>query len=939
MDNEKALLEAHLLAVIHQFLTEMDAHRATRLLTVDASLERDLGIDSLAKVELIHRIEQQFDVQIAAQVLAEANHVNDLITAVAEATPTRAWASREISAPVAASHIDPTSVSTLTEVLTLYASNEPDRPHVYFQDEQGDEITITYGELFQQATRIAQSFAALGINQGETIAIMLPSCPQFFYVFMGVLLCGAVPVPIYPPFRPDQIEEYAKREALILSNAEVRLLITFERAEILSKLLKNFIPSLKAVFTFDALAQYQSDVKPITIHADDSALIQYTSGSTGAPKGVLLNHHNLITNLRAGAEAINLQTTDVMVTWLPLYHDMGLIGTWLGSMYHGIPVVSMSPLTFLSRPERWLWAIHYHRATISAGPNFAYELCLRRIADKEIEGLDLSSWRVAFNGAEAIYPETLREFSKRFKRYGFRNESIYPVYGLAESTVALVFPPIERGPVFDVVQRELFERKNIAKPAESGDSNGLEFVAVGQAIPGHNIQIVDPDNQPLTERHVGHIQFQGPSSMQGYYRNPEATQAVYHQGWWDTGDLGYQAGGDLFITGRVKDVIIKAGRNLYPAEVEEIVGQLDGVRTGCVAAFGVSDAQAGTEKFIVVAETRATDTRQKDLIHHDITEQVAIKIGVPADLVILVPARTIPKTSSGKLRRSSCKQDYLDGKMGRHGAPTWLQLVKLTCGSAWKMLRKWCGRVGRLSYSLYAGTLIFTTILMLCGVNFLLSPVKARKLTKLWTRLMLRCVFCPVKIIYEQTASQDNKSTNPVIYVANHASYVDSFLLIAILPSDTLFIGKKELLNAPILKTFIKQLGYMTVDRFDVSQSVADSNTIIDTVEAGNSIMIFPEGTFTYASGLRPFKLGAFKTAMETSTALCPIALQGTRKILRAGQSLPRPAKITVTIGEAIVPQANNWQEVTRLRNEVRAFIAKHCGEKTLALVRAGMDT
>ena len=252
---------------------------------------------------------------------------------------------------------------------------------------------------------------------------------------------------------------------------------------------------------------------------------------------------------------------------------MGLIGAWLGSLYFGVPATILSPLFFLNRPERWLWAIHYYRGTISAGPNFAYELCARRISDETIQGLDLSSWRLALNGAENVYAKTLTRFTKKFAAYGFKPEALFPVYGLAESTVALSFPPLGRVPRIDKVIRETVENERHAVPATTTTKNWLEFVSCGKAIPGHALRIVDDNDQLLPERSVGNVQFQGPSSMQGYYRNPQETQAVHHQGWWDTGDLGYSADGELFITGRKKDIIIKAGRNLHAPELEDLTAE------------------------------------------------------------------------------------------------------------------------------------------------------------------------------------------------------------------------------------------------------------------------------------------------------------------------------------------------------------------------------
>ena len=293
----------------------------------------------------------------------------------------------------------------------------------------------------------------------------------------------------------------------------------------------------------------------------------------------------------------------MFLSWLPLYHDMGLIGAWLGSLYFAMPLVLMPPTAFLGRPSRWLTRLHEHRATISGAPNFAYEMCVSRVRDEQIAGIDLSSWRLAFNGAEPVSPNAVRRFTERFAKYGFRPQAMAPAYGLAEAGVCLTVPPLDRGPLFERVERDAYQRRGEALPAQPDDASALEFISSGQALPGYQLRIADDSGRELPDRREGRVEFRGPSATRGYMRNPEATARLFHGDWLDTGDLGYVVGGDLFITSRVKDLIKRAGRNIYPYEVEETVGNLPGVRKGCVAAFGSSDAVARTEKLVVVAET------------------------------------------------------------------------------------------------------------------------------------------------------------------------------------------------------------------------------------------------------------------------------------------------------------------------------------------------
>jgi len=923
MNKVRRYIASQVLEITRDFLRELASPWAYRSVSLDASLEQDLGIDSLKRAELLHRVELTFQIQFSDALILNINTLKDIVIAVQEAEPSRLIPSREFAPILKEADFDPSSVSTLTEVLMGYGEKEPNRPHIYLQDEHGFEQVIQYGELLEGAMKIAHSLHERGFEKGDTVAILLPTSADFFYAFFGILLAGGVPVPIYPPINRDQIEEYAKREVIILRNAGARILITFHRAEGLSKLLQAFIPSLVEVTTVDVLIKSEPEKLGVSFKGEDSALIQYTSGSTGDPKGVLLNHNNLLGNIRAYGEAMAVTPKDRIVSWLPLYHDMGLIGAWLGSLYHGVPITILSPLAFLARPERWLWSIHYHHATLSAAPNFAYELCTNKISDEAIEGLNLSSWRLALNGAEAIYPKTIRRFIKRFSAYGFKKESLFPAYGLAECSVALACSPIPREPVFDKVDREVFDREGIAKPVSIDAKSYREFVSCGVALPGHEIRIVDESDRLVGECRVGHLQFRGPSRMQGYYRNPIATEAVLHDDWCDTGDLAYLANGELYITGRKKDIIIKAGRNLYPEEIEEITSHATGIRKGCVIAFGTRDSQRGTEKLIIVAETHKPTSYTLHEIRDDVIKKVTVHLGISPDEVILIPARSIPKTSSGKLRRSTCKENYLNGKMVHHKTPVWFQISRLFFRSALKRIKAWFAFSARLIYTLYLW-LLFALVIPVTWLFVVLFPRKiAAKSTQLSLRLLVYLSGWRAKI---KGLKNLNKNKSFVV-VANHASYIDVLVLIAFLPASFVYVGKKELLDYSLLRSFMKKLRYLTVDRMDFSKSSSDIENMHEALRDGYSIVIFAEGLLTSSPGLRPFKSGAFKLAVETDTPVCPVAIKGTRSILRDPHWLLKLGRVSIHVGEPIYPQAKNWGEISRLAEISRNEIAKHCGE------------
>ena len=682
-----------LLHLLEELASELHPRRqAARPVELSSSLERDLGIDSLARLEMALRLERRFGVRLTERDLMEAEAPADLLAAIEAAGPE----------PLARPHerIDlgqgpdvraPSAAATLIDVLGYHLTQHGDREHIRHFGDEGEAETITYAELWQGAQSIAAGLRDLGLSGGDTVAIMLPTSARFFSVFVGTLLAGCVPVPIYPPMRRSQIAEHLKRQAGILRNAKVGMLVTTEDALLFGRLIRAQVETLKHVSTPKRLSIDSPAESRPSLTADSLALLQYTSGSTGDPKGVMLSHGNLLANIRAFGEVIDVSSSDVAVNWLPLYHDMGLIGNWLGSLYHACPVVMLSPLTFLARPERWLWAIHRFGGTVSAAPNFAYELCVHKIASADLEGLDLKSWRMAGNGAERVDAGTIDAFTERFAPFGFRREAMNPMYGLAESSVALTITPLGRGPMVDRVERHTMHSDGQARPTGVDDTEAMTFVSCGLPLPRHEVRVVDDANRELGDRQEGRLQFRGPSATRGYLDNPEATEALHAGNWLETGDLGYVAAGELYVTGRSKDLIIRAGRNLYPDEIEYAIGDLDDVRKGRVAVFAVDDPKAATERLIVLAETRLEDAEIKTGLRRRIEEVVTALTDLPPDDVLLVGPGTVLKTANGKIRRSACRSLYESGRTERP-APALVQqflgLVQASVAPEFKRLRQ-----------------------------------------------------------------------------------------------------------------------------------------------------------------------------------------------------------------------------------------------------------
>jgi len=898
--------------------------------SLDSRLDRDLGFDSLARVELLSRIQRAFAVDLPEEILNRAETTRDLLEALRRAAS--GPAQREMATSLAmleSAQGEAAGAATLLEVLDWHVRRQPERIQIIAHTESGDQ-PISGRSLAQASEEIAAGLQNRGIEPGQSVAIMLPTCPEYFYVYLGILLAGGIPVPIYPPARLTQVEEHVRRHVGILSNAGTVLLVTVPEARAVSRLLQAHVLSLHSVVSVQELRLSGASLIRVPLTAQDVAFIQYTSGSTGDPKGVALTHANLLANVRAMGQAVGVRPDDVFVSWLPLYHDMGLIGAWLGTLYFGIPLVVMSPLAFLVRPVRWLQAIHEYRGTLSAAPNFAYELCVKKIGDEELSGLDLSSWRLAFNGAEAVLPETLTRFRRRFAPFGFRTEALTPVYGLAENSVGLAFPPPGRGPVIDCVQRETFSRTGRAVHALAEEASPLCFVSCGRPLPGHELRIVDASGHEPAERREGRIEFRGPSSTRGYFNNPQATSRLFHDGWLDSGDRGYIAGGEVFLTGRAKDIIIRGGRNIYPQELEEIVGEIPGVRKGCVVAFGSSDPASGTERLVVIAETRRSDSAELERLRGEIHAAIFEALGEPADELVIVPPGAVLKTSSGKLRRAANRDLFEAGLADGRKRTGRRQMARLAAGALVPQLQRMKARAGEALFAAWAWSVFYLIMpAVWLATAMTQRPSTAWSVGRAGALLLIRLTGTPFSV----SGLGHLPKGSPCVLVANHASYIDGIVLLAALPEHFVFVAKRELGEGFLVRLYLQHLGARFVERFTATESVQDAGRLEEVIRAGHGLVFFPEGTFVRMTGLQPFRMGAFLVAANTGTPVVPVAISGTRPVLRDGQWRPRRGVIRVSVGAPLAPAADARDAFTAavaLRDAARAHILRHCGEPDL---------
>ena len=540
---------------------------------------------------------------------------------------------------------------------------------------EGEGTRLAWSELLARARGVAGALQARGLARGDRVALVLPTAPGFFDAFFGAMLAGLVPVPLYPPVRLGRLDEYHERTAAMLRGCDARLVLSDAR---LGRLLGRSLARAGGGLGCEALESLAPRApEPVEIAPDDLAFIQYSSGTTVAPKPVRLTHRQVLANVRAIREAILAAHPEgpglehVGVSWLPLYHDMGLVGGVFVGLSHPGELVLIPPELFVTRPGVWLRALSRFRGTTSPAPNFAYGLCAERVRDEELAGVDLSRWLVALNGAEPVTPSVLQRFVDRFARVGFRAESLTPVYGLAEASLAVTFSDLRQPFSHASFERDALVREGVARPA----ADGQPLVSLGRALPGFALRILDEHGRERPEGRLGRVFVRGPSLMQGYHGLPEATAEVLRDGWLDTGDTGFLHAGELYLYGRAKDAIVLRGRNHAPQDVEQALDGLEGARAGCCAALGVLSERGEGEELVVLVERAGRVATGDSALAGRVARRVTERTGLVAARVLVLEPGTLPRTSSGKIRRSEARRLLLAGELAPPRPVTALRLV------------------------------------------------------------------------------------------------------------------------------------------------------------------------------------------------------------------------------------------------------------------------
>ncbi len=522
---------------------------------------------------------------------------------------------------------------------------------------------VPWSQIHTEARAVAAALQSRGLVPGDHVAILGPTSRPLITIIQGCWLAGCASMVLPLPMRMGSLDVFVESTRARIRHGDAKLVL-------IDDMLADFYASAAGDPPIEPMAAVLPSAPGAVAEnwqrPDDDGerlvILQYTSGSTSEPKGVMIPDRVLRANIDASCEAAELSLDEVMVSWLPLYHDMGLVGFLSLPMTRGVQLVQAAPQDFMAKPGHWMQWISDWGGTATAGPNFAWVLATRALG--RMEGIDLSTLTLALSGAEPVDPTAVEAFVRAAEPFGFRPGSVFPAFGMAEVAIGGAFPQRHRGMVVDSVDREVLERERIAKPLELADAEEeLEvrrLPLLGKAVPGLEMRVVDPDTYAeLPERKVGELLLRGTSVTPGYYKRPDATAALFRDGWLCTGDLAYLVNGELVLCGRIKDVIIVGGRNVFPEDIERAVGVLDGVRAGNVIAFGV-EGYKGKETVVVVAEVRADDLVE---MRHHVHHRTLDVCGLPPRDVMLVKPGTLPKTSSGKLQRARCRELYLNEEL------------------------------------------------------------------------------------------------------------------------------------------------------------------------------------------------------------------------------------------------------------------------------------
>ena len=551
---------------------------------------------------------------------------------------------------------------TLARILLDHFDSHPERTCIHLLSAGRDDVPVSYRDLVTHSAAYADLYTRRGFQPGDVVVLILEHGEPLIHSFYGAILAGMIPSIM--PFLTEKLspERYRADLASLISVTKPAAVLTYPEFEAEVRNAIGAESSVRAILLTSEIGNAESvDVRQfagLSSSPDSITLLQHSSGTTGLQKGVALSHTAIINQLSAYRSAIELKREDVVVSWLPLYHDMGLIAGFIMPIMEGVPLVLMSPFDWVRAPQRLLQAVSTYKGTLSWLPNFAYNFCAQKIRGRHLEGVDLSTWRAVINCSEPVRHESHLQFYEKFKGYGLKLEALHTSYAMAENVFGVTQSDMRAGPAVDEIDREGFLHEHAARPVVDGKPS-LRMMSSGKPISNTKIRVLDDKGNDVSERQIGEIALQSNSMLTEYYHRPDATSKAFRDDWYLTGDYGYFANGELYVTGRKKDMIIVGGKNVYPQDIESLAGQVEGIHAGRVVAFGMFDETQGTEEVVVIAETEAQDADEIRRIADAVRATVTKNSAVALRIIHLVGPKWLLKTSSGKIARSANRQKFL----------------------------------------------------------------------------------------------------------------------------------------------------------------------------------------------------------------------------------------------------------------------------------------
>ncbi len=818
-------LETQIVGIVRELLVEQGKERAANSITTKSSFQHDLGLSSLDLVELVVRCETRLDIEVPEEIAEQADTPAGWAKAIEQGSEQNTAQSAYRIAPPSHDPVAlPVNAHTLVDVLRWHAAAAHGRVHIHLIHE-GDGRAITCDQLLSSASQAGRGLVSLGLVRNDPVAILLPTGADFFDAFFGVMLAGGIPVPIYPPVDPARLTEYVDKQMHILGNAGIRFLISFDQARPIARLLRINLPSLIDVTTVEELHVLGSRTSARFPEPSPIAMVQYTSGTTESPRGATLSHAALLANVRAIGQAVQVRPGDAVVSWLPVASDLGLVGCWLFALYHATPLTLLSPQEFMERPESWLWAIHDSRATLSAAPNFAYETAARKIPAWALEGIDLSCWRVAINAGEAVMKETVERFSQRYAPFGFRRQAMMPAYGLAENSVGLCLPPAGREPV---------ERDGI--------------YSVGAALPGHEVRVIDEFGRLCRDGESGRLQFRGASQMRAYWDNDAAKAAVSKSGWIETGDVAFQADGEIYWVGRSKDVIVRNGRQFPVEPVEAAAERIAGIELRGVAVVGTIEQTAGTEKLVVLAECTA-EANERARVLQAVREVVRSVTGEDPDAIRLIPPGTLPRTANRKIRRNEARRLAACGEIGNEPPAASRQMAGLWLANTVNLVRRGTAKSfrrlnesARESAARLVGGLMAST-----GAPSAVQPAVRTALT----------------IMGKRPTPEGTQMRGPVVIISQRSNPMDAFSVVSLVENQVTLAGPETLIGLPAWAAgILRPLVVHTREEMEAA------------LQAGRTLVVFPDSPLGTTVPRLRYHLRPLEAAVNMGAPIVPLGMQ-----------------------------------------------------------------